>query len=144
MTLCKFSHCASLEGHIYNFYIVIKLKLVYIYKGYRRDLRDLHTIIRKVEISMLENEIEKALVNKVKIHGGLCLKFTSPSMTGIPDRIILLPKGKIGFVETKRPGGEPRPIQKKRIRQFKNLGFKVYVLDSKDNIDEIIKKIGGD
>ena len=93
---------------------------------------------------MLEKEIEKALIDKVKLHEGLCLKFISPSMTGIPDRIILLPKGKIGFVETKRSGGEPRPIQKKRIKQFKNLGFKVYVLDSKDNIDEIIKKIGGD
>ena len=50
---------------------------------------------------MLENEIEKALVDKVKLHGGLCLKFTSPSMTGIPDRIILIPKGRIGFVKTK-------------------------------------------
>ena len=43
----------------------------------------------------------------------LCLKFTSPSMTGIPDRIILLPKAKIEFIEKKRPGREPRPIQKK-------------------------------
>ena len=93
---------------------------------------------------MLENEIEKALIDKVKLHEGLCLKFISPSMTGISDRIILLPKGKIGFVETKRPGGGPRPIQKKRIKQFKNLGFKVYVLDTKENIDEIIKRIGGD
>ena len=92
---------------------------------------------------MREKEIEQALVKKVNDRKGLCLKFISPSMTGIPDRIILLPKGKIGFVETKRPGGEPRPIQKKRIRQFKNLGFKVYVLDSKENIDEIIKRIGG-
>ena len=91
-----------------------------------------------------EKEIESTLVKRVKENNGLCLKFTSPSMTGIPDRIILLPKGKIGFVETKRPGGEPRPIQKKRIRQFKNLGFKVYVLDRKENIDEIIKRIGGD
>lgn len=93
---------------------------------------------------MREKEIEQALVKKINDRKGLCIKFIYPSMTGIPDRIILLPKGKIGFVETKRPGGEPRPIQKKRIRQFKNLGFKVYVLDSKDNIDEIIKRIGGD
>ena len=93
---------------------------------------------------MREKEIESALVKRVKENKGLCLKFTSPSMTGIPDRIILLPKGKVGFVETKRPGGEPRPIQKKRIKQFKNLGFKVYVLDTKENIDEIIRKIGGD
>lgn len=93
---------------------------------------------------MREKEIESALVKRVKENSGLCLKFTSPSMTGIPDRIILLPKGKIGFVETKRPGGEPRPIQVKRIRQLRNSGFKTYVLDSKDKIDEIIKKIGGD
>lgn len=92
---------------------------------------------------MLEKEIEKALVDKVKALGGLCLKFTSPSMTGIPDRIILLPKGKIGFVEVKRPGEVPRPIQKKRIRQIKNLGFKVCVLDSKNKIYEIVKEIGG-
>lgn len=92
---------------------------------------------------MLERKIEKALVDKVKLHGGLCLKFISPSMTGIPDRIILLPKGKVGFVETKRTKRQPRPIQNKRIKQFKDLGFKVYVLDDKKDIDEIIKKIGG-
>ncbi|MDO5018741.1 MAG: VRR-NUC domain-containing protein [Lagierella massiliensis] len=93
---------------------------------------------------MLEREIEKALVDKVKKRGGLCLKFISPSMTGIPDRIILLPKGKVGFVETKRPGAKPRPIQVKRIRDFRHLGFKVYVLDSKNDIDEVLRKIGGD
>lgn len=93
---------------------------------------------------MLENEIEKALVDRVKKTGGLCLKFISPSMTGIPDRIILLPKGRMGFVETKRLGGEPRPIQKKRIKQFKDLGFKVYVLDNKEAINKILDGIGGE
>lgn len=57
--------------------------------------------------------IELSLVDKIKVNIGLCLKFTSPSMTGIPDRIILLPKAKIEFIETKRTGREPRPIQKK-------------------------------
>lgn len=57
--------------------------------------------------------IESSLVDKIKVNRGLCLKFTSPSMTGIPDRIILLPKGKIEIIEIKRPGREPRPIQKK-------------------------------
>lgn len=93
---------------------------------------------------MLENEIEKALVNRVKKVGGLCLKFTSPSMTGIPDRIILLPRGRVGFVETKRPGCDPRPIQHKRIKQFKNLGFKVYVLDNKETINKILDGVGGE
>ena len=57
--------------------------------------------------------IESSLVDKIKANRGFCLKFTSPSMTGIPDRIILLPKGKIEIIETKRPGREPRSIQKK-------------------------------
>ena len=93
---------------------------------------------------MREKEIESALVKRVKENKGLCLKFTSPSMTGIPDRIILLPKSRMGFVETKRPGGEPRPIQKKRIKQFKDLGFKVYVLDNKEAINKILDGIGGE
>lgn len=93
---------------------------------------------------MLEKEIEKALVKKVKALGGLCIKFTSPSMMGIPDRVVLLPKGKLGFVELKRPGGKARPIQLKRIKDFKKLGFKVFILDEKEKIDEVIKAIGGD
>ena len=93
---------------------------------------------------MLEKEIEKALVKKVKALGGLCIKFTSPSMMGIPDRIVLLPKGKLGFVELKRPGAKARPIQVKRIKDLEELGFKVFILDEKENIDEVIKAIGGD
>lgn len=93
---------------------------------------------------MLEKEIEKALVKKVKALGGLCIKFTSPSMMGIPDRIVLLPKGKLGFVELKRPDGKARPIQTKRIKDLKELGFKVFILDKKEKIDEVIKAIGGD
>ena len=57
--------------------------------------------------------IESSLVDKIKVNRGLCIKFISPSMTGIQDRIILLPKAKIEFIEIKRPGREPRPIQKK-------------------------------
>lgn len=57
--------------------------------------------------------IESSLVDKIKVNRGLCIKFTSPSMTGIQDRMILLPKAKVEFIETKRPGREPRPIQKK-------------------------------
>ena len=57
--------------------------------------------------------IESSLFDKIKVNRGLCIKFISPSMTGIPDRIILLTKGEIEIIETKRPGREPRPIQKK-------------------------------
>ena len=93
---------------------------------------------------MLEKEIERKLVKQTKGCDGMCLKFTSPSLTGVPDRIVLLPRGKIGFVEVKRPGERPRPIQVKRIEELRELGFKVFVLDDEKDIDEILKKIGGD
>lgn len=93
---------------------------------------------------MLEKDIERKLVKETKTCKGMCLKFTSPSMTGMPDRIILLPKGKIGFVEVKRKGEKPRPIQIKRISDLRDLGFKVFVLDDEKDIDKILKEIGGD
>ena len=93
---------------------------------------------------MLEKDIERKLVKETKACGGMCLKFNSPSMTGVPDRIVLLPKGKIGFLEVKGPGKRPRPIQIKRISDLKDLGFKVFVLDDENDIAKILKEIGGD
>lgn len=53
---------------------------------------------------MLESEIENKLKKEIETLGGLSLKFTSPGMAGVPDRLVLLPKGKICFVEVKAPG----------------------------------------
>lgn len=99
---------------------------------------------RKVEKSMLERIIEEKLRESVKKKKGLCLKFISPSMTGLPDRMVLLPKGKIGFIEVKRPGKRPRPIQVKRIKELRDLGFKVFIMDDRKDIDRLIEIIGGD
>lgn len=52
---------------------------------------------------MIEKDIEKYLVRQVKQMGGLALKFVSPSMAGVPDRIVMIPKGTIYFAELKRP-----------------------------------------
>lgn len=93
---------------------------------------------------MLESEIEKRLVKEAKAIDGLCLKFTSPSMDGVPDRIVLLPEGKIGFVEVKAKGKKPRPLQVRKIKQLRDLGFMVFVLDDEKDIDKILKRIGGD
>ena len=51
----------------------------------------------------LEKEIEAKLVDVVKRHGGMCLKWVCPGWAGVPDRIVLLPGGKVIFVELKRP-----------------------------------------
>lgn len=56
-------------------------------------------------MKMTEKEIEDKMRKKLKAHGGLCIKFTSPSMSGVPDRIVIMPHGRIIFVELKREGG---------------------------------------
>ena len=53
---------------------------------------------------MREKMIESRLVQEVQSRGGLCWKFTSPGTDGVPDRIVLMPGGKIAFVEVKAPG----------------------------------------
>lgn len=92
---------------------------------------------------MKEKLIEQKFVNEIKAKKGLCLKMTCPSFIGMPDRLVLLPKGKLGFVEVKRKGQKPRPIQLSRHRLLKNLGFQVFVLDDARQIKNIIDKIVG-
>ena len=90
---------------------------------------------------MREREIEGKLRDAVKAMGGVCWKFTSPGTAGVPDRIILMPNGRIAFVETKAPGEKSRPLQLSRHRLLKRLGFKVYVLDNKADIRKIIEEM---
>lgn len=90
---------------------------------------------------MREKSIEGKLVSAVQAKGGICWKFLSPGTAGVPDRIVLMQSGRIGFVEVKAPGEKPRPLQKLRIKTLKKLGFKVFVLDSPGQIGEIIDEI---
>ena len=60
---------------------------------------------------MREKEIEQKFTLMVKQAGGMALKFVSPGMSGMPDRIVLLPGGYMAFVEVKSPGKAPRPLQ---------------------------------
>lgn len=90
---------------------------------------------------MREKEIEIRLVSAVKKHGGICPKFTSPGYIGMPDRIVLMPKGKMAFVEVKAPGKKPRELQLKRHEILRSLGFKVYVLDGLEQIGGILDEV---
>lgn len=90
---------------------------------------------------MLEKEIEQALVRSVKKVGGLCLKFTCPGMDGVPDRLVLLPKGKFAFVELKAPSKKPRALQIKRMKQITALGVSCFVIDGKEKIGGVIDAI---
>ena len=88
---------------------------------------------------MLERFIEQKLVARVKREGGLCPKFVSPGSDGWPDRIVLMPGGKIAFVELKAPQGRLRPIQVQRHAQLRDLGFLVYVINDPAQIPEVLE-----
>ena len=90
---------------------------------------------------MLEKEIERKLVRTVQMMGGKAVKIACPGYDGMPDRMVLLKGGRMGFVEVKRPSEKPRPLQESRHRMLRELGFKVYVLDSMEKIGGIIDEI---
>jgi hypothetical protein len=90
---------------------------------------------------MRETEVERKLVDAVKNRGGICWKFVSPGTAGVPDRIVLMPFGRIAFVEVKAPGEVPRPLQRSRHRLLRRMGFKVYVIDGKEQIGGMLDEI---
>lgn len=89
---------------------------------------------------MPERQLEKRFRLAVKSRGGLSLKLTTPGFTGIPDRLNLLPGGRLFFAEFKFGGNKPSPRQEAVIRVLRGLGFEVWVVDE-FNIDEYIKQL---
>ena len=90
---------------------------------------------------MLENRIEKKLKKEVENIGGKALKFVSPGMSGVPDRIVLLPGGKIIFVELKAPGEKLKLLQEYRAKELRKLGFRVEMLDSIEKVNNFIFEV---
>ncbi len=90
----------------------------------------------------LEKEIEKKLRTKVEALGGRCLKWTCPGWGGVPDRIVLLPGGRIHFVETKRPkGGKLSALQKKWREWLIALGFDWWAVWTYDDLEQFLQHI---
>lgn len=75
-------------------------------------------------MTKLEREIEAKLRTTVEKHGGLCLKWVCPGWSGVPDRIILLPGGRVMFAEIKRPkGGKLDKLQDWWRTRLQKMGF---------------------
>ena len=90
---------------------------------------------------MREKYIEQKLVSEVKKRDGICLKLASTGLDGIPDRLVLMTKGKVGFIELKATNEKPRKLQIVRIKKLKSMGFKVYVIDNVKDIGGVIDDI---
>ena len=91
----------------------------------------------------LEKTLEKRLKNKVEKHGGKFLKFVSPGMAGVPDRILLYPSGGIIFVEMKDEGQNLKPLQVKRAEELRALGHDVRCIDSRQAVDDLVNEVFG-
>ena len=90
---------------------------------------------------MQERQIEIKLRDAVKARGGLALKFVSPGTAGVPDRIVLIPDGRLYFVELKAPGKTLSPKQVKMAAVLERLGHKVRVIDSTQQVKEFVDEI---
>lgn len=92
---------------------------------------------------MRESAIEGYLRDRVKALGGKAYKFVSPGNAGVPDRLVILPSGIVKFVELKAPGKKPTPLQEAQHRKIRKLGFEVFVIDNKGEVDKFIDHYKG-
>ena len=90
---------------------------------------------------MLEKEIEKKLIDGIRKLGGRAYKFVSPGNNGVPDRIIILPGGRIIFVELKTMIGRLSKLQKMQITMLSRLGCDVRVLYGEDGVRAFLEEL---
>ena len=88
-----------------------------------------------------ESQLERKFCDKIKHFGGLPLKFISPGRAGVPDRIVLLPGGKIYFVELKNEVGKTSIIQEYVFEKFERLGFKVKIINSVESLNNFLQEV---
>lgn len=90
-------------------------------------------------MTTLEKDIERRLRQKVEHLGGFCLKWVCPGWSGVPDRIVLLPGGRIHFVELKRPkGGRLSKLQEKWREWLGLRGFDVWTIWNEDDLETFL------
>lgn len=78
---------------------------------------------------MLEKQIEAKVCDYAKERGLLVYKFTSPARAAVPDRLFVLPNGKIFFCEFKRGGQKATAAQEREHHRLRQHKVVVYVID---------------
>lgn len=89
----------------------------------------------KTNLHNTEKWLERELVRKIEARGGLALKYSNGQATGYPDRLVLLPGGRLVFVELKTKGRKPTKLQALRHEALRRIGFTVYVIDCVDALN---------
>ena len=86
----------------------------------------------------MEKDLEAWVGRQVRRRGGLWLKWTSPGCTGVPDRILIAPGGKVAFVEMKQQGGVVSKRQRYMLDLLKRLGCQAYVVFTREDAMGVI------
>ena len=128
----------------FSVYMNSALQVLQRYKPSKRAMEknSIYNLTHHAEVS--EKEIEKHLTKRAAEIGLPCLKYSNPNMVGYPDRLVALPGGRVVWVELKSKGRKPSKIQSARIDQLRLLGHRVYVVDNKPEIDELINALKND
>ena len=90
---------------------------------------------------MLEKDVERLLVKGIKELGGVAYKFVSPGNSGVPDRVVVLPDGRVIFVELKTTTGKLSAIQTRQIVRLEQLGCEVRVLYGVEEVKDFLERL---
>lgn len=98
---------------------------------------------------MKESELEARLVRGVKALGGRAYKFVSPGNVGVPDRLVVLPGGRILFAELKTDSGRLSRMQLHQIDELRRLGAEVWEVWGENGVRDFLALcreyvVGGD
>ena len=90
---------------------------------------------------MLEKELERKFVNILRKKGCIVYKFVSPGNAGVPDRLVITPKGTVHFAELKQKGKLLRPLQVMQAKRLAKNNVKVHLVDSLEAIQTFIEGV---
>lgn len=83
--------------------------------------------LKAVSSSKTEQQIQSKKIKQLEDQGYYVIKLMKTNKNGIPDLIALPPNTDSFFVEVKRPGGKPRPLQQYRIDELKSKGIRTEI-----------------
>lgn len=78
----------------------------------------------------LEKDIERKIGEYAKKKGCIYQKNVSPAHRAVPDRLIITPHGTVGFLEIKRKGCKPTPLQMRELTRLREAKCNVAWMDS--------------
>lgn len=88
-----------------------------------------------------EAQIEAYLKKQVDKAGGKCLKFVSPGYSGVTDRIVIVPGGRVVFIEVKNGNkGQLTKLQLAFAKVLDSLKADYEIIRSKEDVHVFIER----